>query len=89
MKRTLCGKYEVIGIYSVCNMKTLFVLSWNLAKIWEDKKSKDAIALCWNGKLYFRQLYYRNRRDGLCFKFFNQIIYLEDIMACNEVIIFE
>lgn len=87
MKRTLSGKYDVIGIYPICNTKALFVLSWDLAKVWEDKKCNDTIALCWNGKLYFRQLYYR--RNGFCFKFFNHIIYLEDITACNEVINFE
>lgn len=87
MKRTLQGKFDIIGIYPVSNMKTLFVLVWDLAKVWEDKKSTDAIALCWNGKLYFRTIYYR--RDGACFKFFNRIIYLEDITACDEVINFD
>lgn len=87
MNRTLSGKYDVIGIYHVDGTKALFVLSWDLAKVWEDKKGNDAIALCWNGKLYFRQLYYR--RDGFCFKFFNHIIYLEEVEICNEVINFE
>lgn len=87
MNRTLHGKFGVIGIYPVVGMKALFVLSWDLAKFWEDKKGNDAIALCWNGKLYFRKLY--NRRDGFCFKFFNHIIYLEDIESCNEDINFE
>ena len=87
MKRTLHGKFDVIGFYEVAGMKALFVLPWNIAKLWENKKGTDAIALCWNGKLYFRQLYYR--REGFCFKFFNHIIYVEDIIACNEVINFE
>lgn len=87
MNRTLHGKFDVIGLYQVCNTKTLFVLSWDLAKFWEDKKGNDAIALCWNGKLYFRSIYYR--KDGACFKFFNHVIYLEDIMACDEAINFD
>lgn len=87
MKRTLHGKFDVIGIYPVAGMKALFVLNWDMSKVWEDKKGTDAIALIWKGKLYFRTIYYRTY--GACFKFFNRIIYLEDIIACNEVINFE
>lgn len=87
MNRSLKGKFNVIGIYPICNIKTLLVLSWDLAKYWEDKKGNDAIALCWNGKIYFRQLYYR--KDGFCFKFFNNIIYLDDITRCNMEINFD
>lgn len=87
MKRTLSGKFEIIGIYPVGYTKALFVLPWYMAKVWEDKKGTDAIALIWEGKLYFRTIYYR--AYGACFKFFNHIIYLEDIMACDEVINFE
>lgn len=86
MKRALSGNFNIVGVYPVAGMKALFVLSWDIAKVWEDKKNTDAIALIWEGKLCFRQLYYR--RDGLCFKFFNHAIYLEDIMACNETINF-
>ena len=77
MKRALMGKYNIIGVYTICNTKALFVLSWDLAKYWEDKKGNDAIALCWNGKLHFRQLYYR--KENYCFKFFNHVIYLSEI----------
>nr|DAG26451.1 MAG TPA: hypothetical protein [Caudoviricetes sp.] len=87
MNRILHGKFDIIGIYPVAGMKALFVLPWDNAKVWEDKKSNDAIALIWEGKLCFRQLYYR--RDGLCFKFFNHAIYLEDIISCNEEINFD
>lgn len=84
MKRTLLGKYDIIGIYPICNAKAFFVLPRDIAAIWEEKKGTDAIALIWEGKLYFRKIYYR--RNGACFKFFNHIIYMGDIMACNEVI---
>lgn len=84
MKRTLHGKCNIIGIYPVAGMKALFVLPWDIAKVWEDKKGTDAIALIWQGKLCYRTLYYR--RYGACFKFFNRIIYLEDILTCNESI---
>lgn len=87
MKRTLHGKYNIMGIYPVSSTKALFVLPWNISKVWEDKKGNDSIALIWNGKLHFRQLYYR--RDGLGFKFFNRFIYIEDIIRCNEEISFE
>lgn len=87
MKRKLSGRFGIIGIYPVAGMKALFVLPWDIAKVWEDKKGTDAIALIWQGKLYFRTLY--NRNDGVCFKFFNHIIYLEDIIACDEVINFD
>lgn len=87
MNRTLHGKFNVIGIYPVCNTKALFVLSWHIANFWVNKKGNGAIALCWNEKLYFRRIYYRC--DGACFKFFNHIIYVEDIIACNEVINFD
>lgn len=87
MNRRLNGKFNIIGIYPVAGMKALFVLPWDFSKLWEDKKGTDAIALIWGNKLYFRQLYYR--RDGLCFKFFNRIIYLEDIIRCDEEINFD
>lgn len=89
MKRKLRGTYKIIGIY-ICDcpiQKALLVLPWNMAKLWEAKKGYDSIALIWNGKLHFRQLYYR--RDGWGFKFFNRFIYIEDIISCNEVISFE
>lgn len=87
MNRTLQGKFNVIGIYRVGNTKALFILPGYMAKFWENKKGNEAIALIWNSKLYFRKIYYR--RDGACFKFFNHIIYLKDIMICNEVLSFE
>lgn len=87
MRRTAVGRLSIIGIYPLCNTKDLFVLSWDLAKYWEDKKGNDAIALCWNGKIYFRQLYCRE--DGFCFKFSNHIIYLGDIIRCNMEINFD
>ena len=46
MKRSLKGKFEVIGTYPVYNTKSLLVLSWNLAKVWEDRKGNSSIALC-------------------------------------------
>lgn len=87
MNRTLHGKFDIIGIYPVAGMKALFALPWDIAEFWKDKKGNDAIALIWEGKLYFRTIYYR--QNGACFKFFNHIIYLEDILACNEVINYE
>lgn len=87
MKRALSGKIDIVGIYPVSGTKALFVLPWDIAKVWEDKKGTDAIALIWQGKLCYRKVYYRTY--GACFKFFNRIIYLEDIIACNETINFE
>lgn len=86
MKRTLSGDIKVIGYYPVARMTALYVLPFEDAVEWEDRKGNSSIALCWNGKLHFRQLYYR--KNGFCFKFFNHIIYVEDIAACNEVINF-
>ena len=87
MKRTLQGKFNIIGLYLVTSTNSLYVLPWEIARSWENEKVSDAIALCWNGKLHFRQLYYR--RGSFCFKFFNRTIYLDDIIFCNEVINFE
>lgn len=84
MKRKLTGEVKVIGYISVAGGECLYLLPFEIAEQWEERKNACAIALCWNGKLHFRQLYYR--RKGFCFKFFNSIIYMKDILAINEVI---
>lgn len=78
MKRRLSGKIEVIGYYPVVGLTALYVLPFEAAKEWEWQKGCDAIALCWQGKLHFRQLYFR--KDEYCFKFFNHIIYLSEVV---------
>lgn len=77
MKRTLSGEIKVIGFYPVAGGKRLYVLPFDAAEYWEVKKKRCAIALCWQGKLYFRQIYCR--KDEYCFKFFNHVIYLSEI----------
>lgn len=77
MKRRLTGEVKVIGYYPVAGTTVLYVLSFEKAKYWEEKKNTYAIALCWQGKLYFRQIY--NRKDEYCFKFFNRVIYLSEM----------
>jgi hypothetical protein len=77
MKRKLSGEIKVAGYYPVAGLESLLVLSFEDASIWEEQKGKEAIALCWQGKLHFRQLYFRG--NGPCFKFFNRWIYLSEI----------
>lgn len=77
MKRRLTGEIKVIGYYPVAGMQTLYVLPFEDAIVWEEMKGRESIALCWQGKKYFRQLYYR--AGDYCFKFFNHIIYLSEI----------
>ena len=77
MKRKLSGEIKVIGYYSVGG-ECLYILPFEAANEWEYKKNTEAIALCWQGKKCFRQLYVR--RGQYCFKFFNHIIYLSEIM---------
>lgn len=81
MKRKLSGEIKVVGYYPVAGGECLFILPFEVAEIWENQKNREAIALCWQGKLHFRQLY--NRGGELCFKFFNQTVYLSDI-ECTE-----
>lgn len=77
MKRRLNGEIKAIGCYSVVGGECLYVLPFEIAKQWEERKNTYAIALCWQGKLHFRQIYYRNCQ--YCFKFFNRVIYLSEI----------
>ena len=77
MKRTVTGEIKVIGYYSVAGGKYLYLLPFEVAEDWEEKKNTYAIALCWKGKLHFRQVY--ERKNGYCFKFFNRWIYISDI----------
>ena len=77
MKRKLTGEVKVIGFYSLVGLECLYILPFEIAEQWEERKNTYAIALCWKGKLHFRQLYYRNCQ--YCFKFFNRVIYLSEI----------
>ena len=77
MKRQLSGDIKVIGYYLVAGLECIYVLPFELAEEWDEKKNTYAIALCWQGKLHFRQLYYR--KEEYCFKFFNRAIYLSEI----------
>lgn len=77
MKRRLNGEVKVIGYYPVVGGECLYVLSFEIAEQWEERKNTYAIALCWQRKLHFRQLYYR--KGEYCFKFFNHVIYLSEI----------
>lgn len=78
MKRKVSGEIKVIGYYSVAGMTTLYVLPFEMSNYWEDKKGNEAIALFWQGKVCYRTLYYRT--NGACFKFFNNWIYLSEII---------
>ena len=78
MKRKLTGEIKVIGYYPLSGMIPLYVLPFEVANEWEYRKGNDAIALLYNGKLCFRQIYYRS--NGSCFKFFNKWIYLSEII---------
>nr|DAJ12413.1 MAG TPA: hypothetical protein [Bacteriophage sp.] len=77
MKRRLSGEIKVIGYYPVVGMQVLYVLPPEYVEYWEEKKGNYVIALCWQGKLHFRQLYIR--KDKYCFKFFNHVIYLSEV----------
>ena len=77
MKRRLTGEIKFVGYYPVAGGKYLYVLPFEEAFKWEQKKGYDAIALLWEGKLYFRKLYFRN--SDYCFKFFNRILYISEI----------
>lgn len=77
MKRKLSGEIKVIGYYPVAGGQYIYVLPFEIAEQWEEQKNTYAIALCWQGKLHFRQLYYR--KENYCFKFFNHVIYLSEI----------
>lgn len=77
MKRRLTGEIRVAGYIPVMGCECLYVLPFGMACKWEEKKGYDAIALLWQGKLYFRKLYFRNSQ--FCFKFFNHIIYFNEI----------
>lgn len=76
MKRRLIGEIKVVGYYSVASGEYLYMLPFEDAIEWEYKKDKPSIALCWQGKKHFRQLYYR--QSQYCFKFFNRVIYLSE-----------
>lgn len=78
MKRTLSSEIKVIGYFPVAGMTALYVLPFEDAAVWECKKRRISIALCWQGKKHFRQLYFR--RGQYCFKFFNRVIYLSEIV---------
>lgn len=76
MKRILLGEIKVVGYYPVAGGECLYLLPFEDAFKWKLKKGYDAIALLWQGKLYFRKLYYRQCQ--YCFKFFNHVIYLSE-----------
>lgn len=78
MKRRLTGEIKVIGYYPVAGMMALYVLPFEDANVWEYKKGESSIALYWQGKKCFRQLYFR--RGQYCFKFFNRVIYLSEVI---------
>lgn len=81
MKRKLTGELKVIGYYQEVGITPLYVLPFENAEKWKQQKGNDAIALCWKGKMHYRQIYYRDK--GPCFKFFNHVIYLEEIMRAE------
>lgn len=81
MKRALFGEIKVIGYYIV-GCECLYVLPFEIAKEWEWQKDYEAIALCWQGKLHFRKFYFR--KSEYCFKFFNRVIYLSEIVRTEE-----
>lgn len=78
MKRRMTGEIKVIGYYPVVGMTALYVLPFEDALDWEYKKGNNSIALYWQGKKHFRQLYFR--QGQYCFKFFNRVIYLSEII---------
>lgn len=78
MKRRITGEIKVIGYYPVAGMTALYVLPFEDATEWEYKKGSNSIALYWQGKKHFRQLYFR--RGQYHFKFFNRVIYLSEII---------
>lgn len=78
MKQALSGEIKVIGYYPVAGMTALYVLPFEDVVERVDRKGSDSIALCWQGKKHFRQLYFR--RGQYCFKFFNHVIYLSEIV---------
>lgn len=89
MKRRLFGEINVIGYYPVGGMEALYVLSPQYYEYWEKKKNTYAIALCWRGNLHFRQIYLR--KDEYCFKFFNRIFYLSEVIrtegTCDYIVL--
>ena len=78
MKRRMFGEIKIIGYYPVAGLTMLYVLPFEYALEWEEKKGTDSIALYWQGKKHFRQLYFR--RGQYCFKFFNRVFYLSEII---------
>lgn len=78
MKRRLTGEIKIIGYYPVAGMCALYMLPFEDAFEWESMKGSNSIALYWQGKKHFRQLYFR--RGQYCFKFFNHVIYLSEII---------
>lgn len=83
MKRNLPGKIKIIGYYPVADGESLYVLPFEMSIVWAERKQADSIALCWRGKLHFRQLYYR--KGGFVFKFFNRAFYLSEMYASRNV----
>lgn len=79
MKRKLTGEVKVVGYYSVAWGECFYILPFEVAWNWELKRGYDAIAILWQGKLYFRKLYYRMNKSEYCFKFFNCWFYLCEI----------
>jgi hypothetical protein len=77
MKRRLEGEIKIIGYYAVAGGEYLYMLPFEAANVWEYRKNTEAIALCWQGKMCFRQLYVRSGK--YYFKFFNRNIYLSEI----------
>lgn len=83
MKRNLTGKIKIIGCYPVAGGECLYVLPFEMSIVWAERKGADSIAICWRGKLHFRQLYYR--KDGFVFKFFNHVFYLSEMYASRNL----
>lgn len=80
MKRRLTGEIKIIGYYPVAGNSYLYVLPFEVAHNWELNKGYDTIALLWQGKLCFRKIYLRTINGGWCFKFFNHVIYLSEVI---------
>ena len=83
MKRRLSGEIKVVGCYQVAGHECLYVLPFEMSIVWAERKQADTIALCWRGKLHFRQLYYR--KGGFVFKFFNRAFYLSEMYASRNL----
>lgn len=87
MKRRIKGEIKVIGYYPVAGMTALYVLPFESVEYWSMLKGRNEqyIALLWNGKMYFRQLYWRRNME-FAFKFFNSWFYLNEAIRIDEIL---